>query len=332
MEFKFYDDRFFIFLNTLGQPENIIQILFSYLGHFGVQIFIFLSAYGLTKKYQNNILTFWPYLFRRFSVVYPSFFIAILFWAIVTSKFQYGLISPLKVIYWNIESIILKITLLSNFIETEKLSLSGPWWFIPFIFQFYFLFPVLLKILLRWKGIGLFVISVFSIIFTSIVSGEIAGINLYFTIIGHLPEFCLGMYLANSDSKGLRISKVIIFISIVLYFLGNIYESFWYINHISFLVILLVIFNKLVLKIKSNNILIKTFMFLGTISMPLFLVNGFLRNPFLHWAIDAEHWFFTIIMCLISLGISIVVAIILLWIERYLMSLIGHLKSISKRN
>ena len=51
-EFSFSHDFVYRFGELLAsQPQEFINIIFSYLGHFGVQAFILLSGYGLTKKY-----------------------------------------------------------------------------------------------------------------------------------------------------------------------------------------------------------------------------------------------------------------------------------------
>ena len=46
-EFTFDPVRFRLFLEAVRQPSLATQAVFSFFGHFGVQIFIFLSAYGL---------------------------------------------------------------------------------------------------------------------------------------------------------------------------------------------------------------------------------------------------------------------------------------------
>ena len=70
------------------------------------------------------------------------FILAILFWAVIVGWIYpgFGFFGPFKAMLWNVKSLILKVTLLSNFIDGEQLSMSGPWWFISFIFQFYLYF------------------------------------------------------------------------------------------------------------------------------------------------------------------------------------------------
>lgn len=324
-EFYFDSDRFFDLLNfLLIEPENIIRALLSFFGHFGVQIFIFLSAYGLTKKYSTQKLIYWPFIWQRILRVYPAFILAILAWLIVDGWIlggrEYGLLGPLKVLYWNLEDLILKLLLLSNFLGDNALSLVGPWWFIPFIFQFYFLFPFLLGLYSRWGISILIILSISTIMLSIITQGKIGSFNIYYSILGHFPEFCLGIYLARNDNAAIKVPLLVIISAFLIYFLGNVYEIFWYVNHISFLILLLALFSYLTTKIKKDNVMIKIFLFLGALSMPIFLVNGFLREPFIWWAREYNSWLLTIILCLISLLASVVAAFFLSKIESWLMS------------
>lgn len=319
-EFNFHPDKFLSLLYLfINEPENIIRVSLSFFGHFGVQIFIFLSAYGLAKKYSSHNLTYWPFIWQRMLKIYPAFILAILIWAVLNGVYNYGLLGPIKVLYSNIDSLLLKLSLLSNFIPGESLSPVGPWWFIPFIFQFYFTFPFLLYLYSKWGGPILLAISISSILLSLVLQGKIGGLNIYFTVLGHLPGFCLGIYLAKKDDAGIHIPTLMILSALFIYFLGNIYKVFWYASHISFLILLLALFSYLAPKIKANIQFRRIILFFGGISMPLFLVNGFLREPFFSWANEYNHWLLTIVLCLLSLMVSILVALVLLNIERYLM-------------
>src|SRR5260221_10559693 len=50
-EFAFDAARFRLFLDIVKHPSLMLQAFFSFFGHYGVQIFIFLSAYGLAKSH-----------------------------------------------------------------------------------------------------------------------------------------------------------------------------------------------------------------------------------------------------------------------------------------
>lgn len=48
-EFDFRPERFGAFMQAVVHPSLTIQALFAFYGHYGVQIFMFLSAYGLAR-------------------------------------------------------------------------------------------------------------------------------------------------------------------------------------------------------------------------------------------------------------------------------------------
>src|SRR5205823_3470804 len=50
-EMTFAPGRVLAFASTVMDPRYTIQAWFSFLGHFGVQLFMFLSAYGLAIKH-----------------------------------------------------------------------------------------------------------------------------------------------------------------------------------------------------------------------------------------------------------------------------------------
>lgn len=320
-EFNFDQERIFELLNIITtEPENILRALFSFFGHFGVQVFIFLSAYGLTKKYDSNKLNYRAFLWQRVLKIYPAFILAIIAWVFITGWFNYGLMGPVKVFYWSYTDLLLKLTLLSNFFPEKALMPLGPWWFIPFIFQFYFIFPFLLHLYSKWRGFALLILSIVSVLISLLFEGELSSVNIYVTVIGHLPEFCLGIYLAKKDQVDIRIPLLLPVIALVIYFAGNFYQIFWYVNHISSLIIILLIFTVLTPKVKRLNRVQTFFVFFGSISMPLFLVNGFLREPFIHWAMSINNWLITILLSLLSLVMSVVVALALIRSEKYVLA------------
>ncbi|MGR9085651.1 MAG: acyltransferase family protein [Gammaproteobacteria bacterium] len=314
-EFEFDPDRFFIYLGLLShEPENGVRTSLSFFGHYGVQIFIFLSAYGLTKKYLPIGPGYWPFIRQRILKIYPAFILAILLWAVIAGG-PSGLSGPFRAVYWNAESLLLKLTLLSNFLPGKSLSPVGPWWFIPFIFQFYFLFPLLLKMHSRWGGSVLWFLSALSILLAIASQGHLGSLNIYFTVLGHLPEFCLGIHLAKCDDAGLHIPFLWIMGAFALFVLGNIHPLFWHVSHVSALIVLLAALNVSVPIIERGKTIKQVILFFGALSMPLFLVNGFLREPYLSWAIQFDHWLLTIALCLASLTASVVAALALSKLE-----------------
>ncbi|MGA8108635.1 MAG: hypothetical protein WB974_04330, partial [Acidobacteriaceae bacterium] len=64
-EFTFDPARFPVFLHTVVQPDLAIQAIFSFFGHFGVQVFVFLSAYGLSMSHWDDPAPWARFLWGR---------------------------------------------------------------------------------------------------------------------------------------------------------------------------------------------------------------------------------------------------------------------------
>ncbi|WP_331350755.1 acyltransferase family protein [Cellvibrio sp. UBA7671] len=311
-EFYFDPGRIFLLFDLiLSEPENSAVFLFSYFGHFGVQVFVFVSAYGLTKKMLSENIKYWYFIFSRLKKIYPAFLLAILFWATYTSIYRFHSFDPLKIIIEHQTNLLLRLSLLSNFVPGKALIPVGPWWFLSFIFQLYIIFPLLLKCTCRYGTQFLIAITLLALTVVISFNANIKGVPLFFTVIAHIPVICLGIYLAKNDSSAIKIPYLIIPVAFVAFSLGNVYLLFWYTSHLFFLILLLAAIIPLLPKIQTSFTTNKILIFMGTYSMPLFLVNAFLRKPWLDYAIAKDQWFYSLIMCLIFFTIAVCSAVIL---------------------
>ena len=133
---------------------------------------------------------------------------------------------------------------------------------------------------------------------------------------GKMPLFAFGIYLTKQDTSitEIEIPSSVIFLTLLIFILSNVNQHLWVLSNISFIILFLVIMNTVIPRIKGN--LHKALSYTGQISMALFLVNGFLRFPMLRWAIAKDNWLVTIALCLVFLGISYVVAITVILLEK----------------
>src|SRR5260370_17738582 len=81
-EFSFSQERFLAYLDALQEPPRILQASFSFFGHYGVQIFIFLSAYGLAVTYWDQPPRWITFVWGRVRKLYPMFLLAMVLWAL----------------------------------------------------------------------------------------------------------------------------------------------------------------------------------------------------------------------------------------------------------
>jgi len=293
----------------IKNPEYFIQTTFAFIGHYGITIFIFLSAYGLTKKHWKKKIKYFKFLKHRTLKIYIPFLISILLWAIYmyfTKCIGGEGVLFLDIIKSSYVHLVYKFVLISNFIPSELFSINGPWWFISLIMQFYILFPFLIKIknkYLVYLGIAM---MIFVICAQTYLNNLGIQLYLYGTIFGHFPEIILGIIFARK--KNININNYFLFLIFILFLLGNINYIFWYFSNISILILFLVGFQKL----KEKNFLKSFLKKMGEISMYVFLINGFLRRPLVNILNNYNIWwinilsflFFFVIVSLVSLFLT----------------------------
>ena len=218
-EFTFSPEIFRNYYQLLRiSPENVFRVMFSYFGHYGVETFIFFSTYGLTRKYHQQPLVISRFLIDRFDKIYLSFLLCVAVY-ILLGLVKAEFITNEKVLYW--DSLLWKVLLVSNFIPGQALMPVGPWWFIPFIFQVYLLYPWLLK---RYQQHGytfLILISLTALLAELQINPYLIAKNLNMnqTVFGHLSVVCLGLFFAAQDR--IKLPVLSIWLSLFLFILGN---------------------------------------------------------------------------------------------------------------
>lgn len=313
-EFIYHSATFSKFCLTIVEnPFELIRAVLSYFGHYGVQIFMFFSTYGLTRKYFGYNLEIGPFFSGRIEKIYISFLIC-LFVYIILGFVKSEFMSSEKVFYW--DSILWKVLLISSFIPNQALMPVGPWWFIPFIFQVYLFYPLLLETYRKYGNVFLLVISLASILANLFLNPYLKkyGLNINYMVFGHLPVLCMGIYLAAQEK--IRLRADFFALSFVLFVLGNFNPYFWVMEGPTFVFIVLFvsihIFNRCAGRVYIATLLI----FFGGISFHLFMVNGFLRSPFHNFAESHNIWWIDNLAALASLLFSTLFAMALRMLDK----------------
>lgn len=252
-------------------------LLFAYLGHYGVQLFVFLSAYGLYASYQHKPLVYGRFLRERLWKLWPSFFLAALFFLVYTFITTKTLNHPDLYV-----GLLFRLSFVSNLLPGQSLSVVGPWWFYSMIVQFYLLFPLLRKWLNRYGVLPLVVISIVCLALVNLFLYRFrsVGISPVSLVIGHLSVFCLGMVLAKHKNLPMPLWVLLSALGVLL--LSNWNMKAWLFSQVSVTLVFLYFYVLLKQTIPSVSPRIKqALFFVGHLSMYLFAVNGFLRAPFL---------------------------------------------------
>ncbi len=275
------------YLTIADNPLEILRAGFSYFGHYGVQIFIFFSAYGLTRKYLHTNIQLGSFLSRRLGKIYASFLICVAVY-ILLGLAKEQIIPGEQVLYW--DSLAWKILLISSFIPDQALMPVGPWWFMSFIFQVYLFYPLLLKMFKKYGTGSLLILSLASILVEWWLNPYLIknGLNINFMIFGHLPVLCMGIYLAAQER--IRLSYSVLAFSFMLFILGNFNQTIWITTDLTFTVMMLGIAMIAINRQNKRTRLAVPLAFYGAISFHLFMVNGFLRSVFHKFAESYNTW------------------------------------------
>jgi peptidoglycan/LPS O-acetylase OafA/YrhL len=309
-EFEFDPAQFTIFLRTMQDPRQAFQALFSFFGFHGVQIFIFLSAYGLALRHWDTSESWEEFFWSRVKKIYPMFLLAIL-----ACILYLGLPNPLGLIRRIFLGVALTLLGIENLVPGLGLPPVGPWWFLPFIMQFYALWSGLKRFVARFGAYALILLPSASLALMYLVNDALVArwsINLKETPIGHMNSICLGIFAARYGWLPGRASGLI---GAALMVAGNAYHALWPLSAGGALLFALWLYRIAAPWLKGRAILT----YLGTISLPLFLVNGFVRGPFLEIA-WRQTWGYQLTLGFCSLALSILVAQFLQTLEAMLRS------------
>lgn len=296
-------------VNLRDHPSDFLKQFFSFFGHYGVQVFIFLSSYGLSIKYFGKNINYKSFIKDRFIKIYPVLVGAIvLFWL-----FQFGLYIlrpntfPFQLLSM-VKGTIARLSLLSNITPGRVFILCGPWWFFSLIFQLYFLFPLLFRL----SNKALLIVSATVLIMQLGLLGffHAGGTVEYlrYNFFGHLPEFCLGIYFAKN--KEAKVSLTVFLIAVLIFSIGCINQYFWIFTFPA--VPIMVLFFAQKWHPSESSKTYKFFIFFGNYSMYLFAVQGFLRTPI--YALGWNYSWHTFFACIVYILLAIVFAFILKYI------------------
>lgn len=127
-----------------GGPHVLLN-LFSHYGHYGVAIFLFVSGYGLVKKYEQGQGTqgdsWWRFLLRH----------AWKLWKLMVPALALFVIIQMALGLWNrpLTRLIPLLGFYSN-LQPHRDLLLGPWWWFGLMMQFYILWRLIIYKRKKW--------------------------------------------------------------------------------------------------------------------------------------------------------------------------------------
>jgi peptidoglycan/LPS O-acetylase OafA/YrhL len=276
-EFTFDPARFWVFVQQVSNPATTIQALFAFFGHFGVQVFIFLSAYGLAKSHWEDENSWASFMWSRVKKFYPMFGMALLFWmllVILTNP------QPVQILRENALELGLMLAGISTIFPGQGLPVVGPWWFIPFILQFYAIWPLLRKLTKKFGWQGLVLLSIACFVLTYFANPILMAhwdINLNMSPLGRMRVLCLGIIAARFP---IRFNRYWAIPAAAVVILGSEYRPVSYLTSLAVTVFSLWLYVALRPALRNIRVLEE----IGVYSLAIFLLNGIVRVPFIYFA------------------------------------------------
>ena len=292
------------FLNNLMHPDATLPFNFiSFYCPYGVILFIFLSGYCLTLKYEkgNGRGT----SSRTFIANHYSKLFVMQLKGLALFLTVYFLFYPNNIVK---SPIILQFLLVGNlYPSTSWFCLPGPYWFFGMIMEMYVIYRLVIYNRRDWVAIAL---SVFSIVVMAFFDPESDALSYlrYNCFLAMLP-FCLGVLAArhlNAGSFSLNKTSVSVGVFLLAFVLltaskFNFYS--WLIMPI-FVLATAVTLVKLFAKVKLFDI---SFSWLGAMSGVLFVVHPTVREIlFARMNAQDHHYGLLLVYLLVTFGLSMI--------------------------
>ena len=226
-EFKFDAARPEQFIDkVLTIDTHIFVHLFSFLGHYGVPVFLFLSGYGLVVKYERGtvgkidagrfMLGHYMKLFRLMIVGYVVFIVV---YCIRSTD-------ALDVYSW--DRVVAQLTMTINFLyeAPNKVIKPGPYWFFGLMLQLYALYAL---VYYRLRNPVVAVVSVAICWVAQLLSPTDQVLNyMRYNFIGGVLPFVMGiMYGRYGRDVGRRACVAVALLSAVAVVAGGFLRGTW---------------------------------------------------------------------------------------------------------
>ena len=147
-EYQFHQGNIDRMMDLLRNPTWDLPLqFFSFFGHYGVPVFLFLSGYGLVQKYENARSaatpstaeeSLWQFIKKHFMKLFPMMMLGFTVFAMT------DWITPSRH-HWSWSEILGQVSMTINlFPDPDKAIWPGPYWFFGLMMQLYLLYRIAL--------------------------------------------------------------------------------------------------------------------------------------------------------------------------------------------
>jgi len=265
-------------LHAVGHPdEQLIIHLFSFFGHYGVPVFLFLSGYGLTLKYERNATeslsaagraTFvWRHFVKLFRMMIVGFAAFTMVDAITPGRHHYAA-----------SDVLAQLLMVGNVLPNpDKIIWPGPFWFFGLMLQLYIIYILLLHRRHWGWTVGLMVVcEVLQLLCDP--TGDTLN-RLRYNFIGGMLPFGLGLLAARHDGwlrQSAGVNAMLLVVSVVLVWFGSQLNMFTW----TLVPVLIIVSNVALIRLLPRSV-VDVLAWLGGISAILFVCHPIMRKIFI---------------------------------------------------
>ena len=310
-EMAFHAETFWKMVFQIAEhPFDAFHPIASFFGHYGVHIFLFMSGYGLTKKALGYIqkhggiswTDLWKVSLNQIAKIVSLTLVGV------------SILCLYKYIAWGtlpdaefFTKYLVFLTFTENLRPGDFGYFVSVWWFMALIVQFYLLFPIIFKGLSRHAYLTLSIGVVCQLLAVSIYEPLLEQhVLVYATPLGQMVLFMLGGYLA----MGRRLSRWIVLPLVVVLPLTFIDPNFFHLSFVAVTVFLMLAYGLL----RERLIASKTLLWIGGMSMFIYIVHGDLRWQVIPVVNEAQNIWLSYIMFFGYVAEVFIFAILAKWL------------------
>lgn len=305
-EFTFYLEFSNKFIANLFDGDwSIFMDILSFLGWYGVPVFLFLSGYGLVKKYEEQksdvSISFFQFMKYQIGKLFKLIILPYLVYILLYNVIQKGTIS--------FDNIIYQLTFISNLWPDD--IRPGVYWFFGLMVQLYTCYYLFIYKRSNKSLIAINIVSFLALVLCIGLNGQLPGMfYIRHQCIGWILPFTLGVLYARypiSIFFNATWKNILVFVLCsALLVLFNLNAYLWLLSPVVAIILALYICDFA----KRVKILNNVFVYLGTISAFLFAVHPILRDNYGSFAVANVN-----VSILIYFSISLLSAIIYKWLH-----------------
>ena len=217
-EYQFFDKRIDGLWEALTHPDEFLPMhLLSFFGHYGVPVFLFLSGYGLVRKYENesrgqshdsgenhatrpvNTFSFLRYHYLKLlRMLIVGFVLFIMVDAVTPGRFPF---------HW--DNVIAQLLMYINVLpEPDKIIWPGIYWFFGLMMQLYIVYRLLLYRRSSWYVVALIAVCWLLQVFCD-PDGDSLN-RLRYNFIGGMLPFGLGVVFGGTGVRGCGSTRILL--------------------------------------------------------------------------------------------------------------------------